>query len=496
MIRTSRNQFVLCCLLAATLITCGGKDPVVDADDKPDITIPYNPSHLEMPAMFSNNMVLQQQSEPLFWGKTLPGRKVTVKTSWNGKSYNTTAESNGKWSLRITTPAAGGPYTVSISDEGAPLELKNVMIGEVWLCSGQSNIEMVMGDSRNLNAEEFLASADKPDIRFFNVYRAYSLTPKDDVVESDGVHTNPYYRKWVPSDKRSARYFSAVSYIFARIIHQKLNVPVGVIYSAHGASFIESWMTPRSLQEIPGKTIPSTEAGITHQTPTSLYNGMIHPVEGFGIRGLIWYQGEANVIDNAPDVYIKMFDNMVREYRTLWNVGDFPVYYCQIAPCGRGNINSAYFREAQVKCMDVTPNVGMVSLLDVGAENDIHPGQKRPVGERLAAIAMAGTYGASGEYTGPALNNMKIEGNKAILTFDHATQGLTSNGKPLTLFKIAGDNRTFYQATATISGNTITLTAPQVPVPVAARYAFENWVKGELFNTEGFPASSFRTDTW
>jgi sialate O-acetylesterase len=491
--------FISLILVVVMSGSCSGEEPAQkdETDGGDEVIVEYKPSYLAMPSVFDANMVLQRQAEPSLWGTSRPGRIVTVTTSWNGRKYTATVDSEGKWKVKVSTPEAGGPYTVSVSDEGAPVTFDNVLIGDVWLASGQSNIEMVMGDSRNQGGAEALAQADNGNILFFNVFRATTLTPQYDVAESDGVHNNPCYRKWEPSTQQSARYFSAVSYYFARKIQEKLKIPIGIIYIGYGGGGIQSWMTPRSLEDIPEKPLPGPETNITRypqQVPTLIYNGMVHPVVSYGIKGMIWYQGEANC--GEPDLYVKMFDKMVSEYRTLWGMGDFPVYYCQIAPYNYGAVNSAFFREAQAKCMSVTPNVGMASLLDIGLQNDIHPGQKQPAGERLASLALAKTYGAGGEYTGPEPNGMTIEGHTVRLTFDHATGGLTAFGKPLTLFTIAGSNRQFYPATATIEGNTVILTSPSVQAPTAVRYAFQNWVVGELFNSEGFPASSFRTDEW
>jgi sialate O-acetylesterase len=260
-------------------------------------------------------------------------------------------------------------------------------------------------------------------------------------------------------------------------------------------------MTPASLKDIPEKPIPKTEADIKIQngTPTVLYNGMLYPIVGYGIRGAIWYQGESN--KGEPDLYVKMFDLMVREWRNIWGVGEFPFYYCQIAPYnyGGGHPNSGYIREAQAKGL-LTPNTGMAVLMDAESPYCIHPPKKKDAGERMALWALAKTYGMDKiHYRSPEVQSVETEGRIMIVTLNMfgSSSGLTTHGKELKKFQIAGENKRFYQATATLSGNKIYVFAPEVPKPAAIRYCFDDTSDTEIFTVEGeLPVSSFRTDNW
>jgi sialate O-acetylesterase len=236
---------------------------------------------------------------------------------------------------------------------------------------------------------------------------------------------------------------------------------------------------------------------LSPQTPTVLFNAMINPMVGYGIKGAIWYQGESN--RNEPDQYALLLPGMVENWRSVWGIGDFPFYYVQIAPFNYGpsGLNSAYLREAQLKASTSIPNIGMASIMDIGEELCIHPAHKKTGSDRLAYLALTNTYGKSGfTGSGPVLKEMKVEGSVVKLTFNNAPNGLTSFGKQLSLFEVAGPNKRFYPAIATFMGGGITLISPSVAEPVAVRYAFKDFVTGDLFNTEGIPASSFRTDDW
>ncbi|MDR1338962.1 MAG: sialate O-acetylesterase [Prevotellaceae bacterium] len=449
-------------------------------------------AEIKLPAIFGDNMVLQQQSQVAVWGWAKANSSVTVTCSWNRKSYSAKSDGNGYWKLKVHTPEASyTPYTLTVSD-GKPVSLKNVLIGEVWLCSGQSNMEMPMKGFYLQPIEggpEAIAHSYNFGIRCFTVQKTSKAAPQDDCSGT-----------WEVASAQTVPNFTATGYFFGRMLNQSLNVPVGLIHTSWGGSRIEAWMTPESLKDIPEKPIPASEADIKIQngSPTVLYNGMLKPVAGYGIRGAIWYQGESN--KDEPELYVKMFDKMVSGWRELWNLGEFPFYYCQIAPYRYGGgANSGYIREAQAKGM-LTPNTGMAVLMDADSPGCIHPPKKKDAGERMALWALAKTYGMGKmHYRSPEVQSVDIEGRVVIVSFDlfGSSSGLTSNGRELLNFKLAGKNKRFYEAKAALSGNRVFVFSPHVAEPVAVRYCFDDTSASELYTVEGnLPVSSFRTDNW
>jgi sialate O-acetylesterase len=445
---------------------------------------------VKLPAIFGDNMVLQQQTEAAIWGTSAKNASVKVVTSWNNKSYSTRAGSDGKWKLKVTTPAAGGPYEVSVSD-GTTLKLRNVMIGEVWICSGQSNMEMPMKGYMNqpvMGSNEAIAVSSNPAIRLFTVKKASSLQPIDD-----------FSGNWKICEPENVSEFSATAYFFGLMLNKVLKVPIGLINSSWGGTRIEPWISESGFKEFDFIKLPdkNQQGTLSQQTPTVLYNAMINPMVGYGIRGAIWYQGESN--RNEADKYVQLLPGMIENWRSVWGVGEFPFYYIQIAPYDYGTtgLSSAYLREAQLKASTSIPNIGMASIMDIGEKDCIHPANKAAGSNRLAFLALVNTYGKSGfASSGPVLKEMTIAGSIVKMTFNNAVNGLTSNGKELSCFEIAGANKRFFPAKAFITGSGITLFSPSVAEPVAVRYAFKDFVVGDLFNTEGLPASSFRTDNW
>lgn len=447
-----------------------------------------------VPAIFSDNMVLKQQSQVLVWGWANPNTTVKVVGSWEKKVYKINSDNEGSWKIRIKTPRAGyTPYTLTISD-GKEIVIKNILIGEVWVCSGQSNMQMPVqgfpfGEGQPVKGgpEAIVNSANK-GIRCFTVQPSSKLLPQSNC---EG--------KWEIASLETVPNFTATGYFFGRMLNQILDIPIGLIHTSWGGSCIEAWMTPESLHDIPGKLIPTTNDDIKslNHTPTLLYNGMIHPIVGFGISGVIWYQGESNI--DEPDLYVKMFDSMVQGWRKDWEFGDFPVYYCQIAPYNYGGgKNSAYFREAQFKCMNTTSNTGMVVLMDSNSPELIHPPKKKEAGERLARWALANKYGMSRiSYRSPEFNTLNAEGRVLIVSFNFVGGGLTSYDVEIKNFSIAGKDRNFYPAKAAIFFDKVYLFSPFVTEPIAVRYCFDNTSKSEIFTLDGhLPMSSFRSDNW
>ena len=460
-------------------------------------------AEVKLPAVFSDNMVLQQQAQVVVRGWAKAGATVTVTGSWNGKSYSAKSDADGAWKLRVQTPAASfTPYNLTVSD-GKAVTLKNVLIGEVWICSGQSNMEMPMKGFGNQPVEggpAAIAESRNPGIRCFTVKRSSKSAPRDDC-EGEWLEANPL----------TTPEFTATGYYFGRLLNRSLNVPVGLISVNWGGSRIEAWMSPKMLAEFPDKKAPANDADIKspNGTPTVLYNGMLNPLVGYGIRGAIWYQGEANKDD--PESYVKLFDKMVRGWREVWEAGEFPFYYCQIAPFNYNGLNSAYMREAQSKGL-LTPNTGMAVLTDADSPFCIHPPKKNNAGERLALWALAKTYGMTKvHHRSPEYKSMTVEGRVVVLEFElfgsstglmthdasGAPAGFHPTEKPLSNFTVAGENKRFHKATAVLANNKVYLFSPAVQNPVAVRYCFEHTAATELFSVEGdLPVSSFRTDDW
>lgn len=447
-------------------------------------------AEVKLPAIFGNNMVLQQQTDAAIWGHATASATVKITTSWNKKSYSAKADSDGSWKVKVQTPSAGGPFSITISD-GKSITLDNVLIGEVWVCSGQSNMQMTMTGYRNqpvLGANEAIATSGNENIRLITIDRVKNLTPQED-----------FPGKWVECTPENVADFSATAYFFGKMVEQALNVPVGLICSSWGGTRIEPWMSESGIKNFDWVKMPDKNmtGDYNQQTPTVLYNAMISPMVGYAIKGALWYQGESN--RNEPKEYEKLMQGLIENWRSEWGIGDFSFYYCQIAPYdyGTSGLNSAFLREAQYKASTSIQNIGMACLMDVGEKSCIHPADKEAAGERLAYLALAKTYGMKGfEFSGPKLDNMTVDGSVVKLTFRHANNGLTTFGKELKNFKVAGENKNFVPAQAFITNQGISVYAPNVEKPVAVRYAFDDFVVGELFNTEGLPASSFRTDEW
>ncbi len=447
-------------------------------------------AEVKLPAIFCDNMVLQQQTEVAIWGKAAKNTTVSVTTSWNHKSYNTTASKDGDWKLKVATPKAGGPYELTLSD-GKSLKLKNVLIGEVWICSGQSNMEMPVKGYRNqpvLGSSDAIALSSNPNIRLFTVKKATSLDPLAD-----------FTGNWSLCEPENVAGFSATAYFFGRMLNQALHVPVGLINTSWGGTRIEPWISESGCKNFSWVKLPEKKPveNLSPQTPTVLFNAMINPMVGYGFRGAIWYQGESN--RNEASEYQKLMPGLIENWRALWGIGDFPFYYVQIAPFdyGTGGLSSAYLREAQLKASTTIKNIGMACIMDIGEKDCIHPAHKETGSNRLALLALEQTYGIKGiNSQSPVLKEMKVLEGVVKLTFEYAPNGLTSYGKELSCFEVAGANKRFSPAKAFITGTGITLISPTVAEPVAVRYAFKDFVVGDLFGTDGLPVSSFRTDDW
>lgn len=453
---------------------------------------------IKLPAFFMDNMVLQQQTDAPIWGWATPKKEVRVAPSWCDEVYTTRADKEGRWRVVLPTPEAGGPYEINLSD-GESLTLRNVMLGEVWICSGQSNMEMPMKGFKNQPVENGnldAARGTNPNIRLFTVKRNAQVSEVEDVVG-----------KWEEARPLSIRDFSATAYYFGRMVEEVIDVPVGLICVAWGGSACEAWMTPEMLEAFPQVTLPKTQAEVDktkQRCPTALWNGMLRPLVGLAMRGAIWYQGCDNW--NRAYYYADLHATMIRGWREKWGRGDFPFYYCQIAPYdydiitspGQHLYNSAYLREQQAKVEHMVPNSGMAVLLDVGMERGIHPYDKQTPGERLALHALAKTYGIEGIYCdAPIFKEMEIKGDVVEISFDRSSMWIScKHGFESKCFEVAGEDRVFYPAKAEVKAKKMVVRSEQVKNPVAVRYAFKNWVKGDLYGSDGLPISSFRTDDW
>lgn len=453
-------------------------------------------AEVKLPAFFSDGMVMQQQTRANLWGTATPNTPVKITAGWDRQTHTTTSDAKGNWKLSLSTPSAGGPYVLTF-DDGKQTEIRDVLIGELWLCSGQSNMEMPMKGFKNQpvdNANTDVMNSRNPHLRLFTVKRTSAFTPQTDVTGN-----------WQEAVPHTVREFSATAYYFGRMVQQQLNVPVGLIVSSWGGSACEAWMHPEWLKAFPEAKIPRSEADIKskNRTPTVLYNGMLHPLIGLAMRGVIWYQGEDNY--NRAHTYADMFGTLIRGWREEWKQGDFPFYYCQIAPYdygiitepGKKVINSAYLREQQAMVEQHVENTGMAVLMDAGMETGIHPGKKRVAGERLARLALVKTYGMKGVTAeSPRYAGMEVRNDTVVVSFERAPMWINCKDRfESRHFQLAGEDRVFHPAKAWISRSKMYVKSEEVSRPVAVRYGFRNYVEGDLYG-EDLPVSSFRSDDW
>lgn len=449
-----------------------------------------------LPSLFTDNMVLQQQTDVQLWGVASPKKMVTICPSWDKKLYTVRADDAGMWRASLKTPVAGGPYSISLSD-GEDLMLRDVLIGEVWLCAGQSNMEMpLMGKANQPIADAVdMIVRTKPSrpIRICTIGQEGARMPQKNC-----------RAQWLKNTPEVVSETSATAYFFADYLQQVLDVPVGIIVSSWGGTSIQAWMSREVLAPFKafdlGFLDDTTFIERPKYRPCMLYNAMIAPVEQYTIKGFLWYQGESNRKD--PDLYRRLQPAFVKMLREAWGQGELPFYYVQIAPFayeGAELVGSALLREAQLLNLKEIPNSNMVVTMDIGDCNCIHPAHKRKVGERLALLALSGSYGLKGFVPdAPVYQSMEVANGKAYLTFDCGSEGLAPLGATISGIEVAGSDRVFYPATARIEKYTgrLEVDCEKVPVPVAVRYCFRNYEKGTLYSRYGIPVASFRTDTW
>ena len=464
------------------------------------------PSALQLPSLFGDNMVLQQNQRVPVWGWSQPGTEVTV--TFAGQVKHARAGSDGRWEVRLNPLKASSQPADLVIASGETETFTNILVGEVWLCSGQSNMEKPVGKQPGqkpcLNSEQELAAADFPEIRLFKAHTALAAVPQKDVAKPSGWQV-------CNSNSLEAIKFSAAGYFFGREIHNQLKVPVGLVESSWGGTRIEPWTPPagfKLVRPLADLAAPlSATNKLSNTTPMAIYNAMIAPLAHFAIRGALWYQGESNCMGKQPDgaAYTGKMKALIGGWRKIWDEGDFPFYYVQLAPFKyfSGNTRRApqagalpEIWEAQTRALDI-PNTGMIVTTDLVDDlKDIHPRNKQDVGKRLALVALNKTYGRKDlACSGPMYKKIKIQGDKAVLSFNDVGGGLVSkDGQPLTWFTVAGADGKFVTAEAVITNGTVVVSSPDVARPVAVRFAWSEIAQPNLFNQAGLPAVPFRTD--
>ena len=432
--------------------------------------------------LFTDGAVLQRGQNVPVWGTANDGEKVTVEIA--GQTATTTAQ-GGKWKVELKPLEAGGPFSMKISGDNE-VTVNNLLVGEVWVASGQSNMEWTINASFQPEVEK--PKAKFPQIRMITAKKVASLTPLDEV-----------QGKWQECSPETVGGFSAVAYYFARDLHAKLGVPVGIISTSWGGTPAQAWTSAEGFEgqpelkgyadQIKAAAEKPPENGSGPHFPGALYNAMIAPVIPYGIKGVIWYQGESNAGQSKQ--YQTLFPAMIADWRTKWKLGDFPFLYVQIAPF-KGQ--PPEIREAQFLTLAKSKNTAMAVITDYGDANDIHPKQKEPVGNRLSLAARALAYGEKIVYSGPLYQEMKAVGGKAWIRFSDVGGGLVAKDGDLKGFTLAGADGKFIPAKAVIEGDKVVVSAEGVADPKAVRYGWENVPDVNLFNKEGLPASPFRTD--
>jgi len=483
-------------------------------------------SNVKLNALFSDNMVLQRNMEVPVWGWADEDEKVTVEFA--GQTVSTTTK-NGKWMVKLKPLKENSePQEMKVFGSNTVL-VKNILVGEVWICSGQSNMEWAL--SRSTGGEEASAASTNDQLRIFNVPHNVQMQPVDNV-----------NAKWVLSEPKTTKMISAVGYWFLSKLQKELNVPVGFINVSFGGTVIESWMSQETMNALPVKdkymdlqiqkaeydkkelelkpirdawqrAVDSCKVNNLPAPPrpsvlpsefkgaTTIYNGEICPLVPFVVKGIAWYQGESNAYINRAETYYDLLPAMIKLWRNDWKRHDLPFIIFQIAsfrnkqtdPNEKSGI--AIVQEAQLKASQTIPNTALVCTIDM-SESDVHYKNKQLIGERAAKAALNLAYRKKIEYSGPIYKSMKVDGNKVILEFSHAGKGLMQKGDTLKGFVLAGSDKKFYFADAKIDGNKVVVSCKDVANPVAVRYGWADFPEVNLFNKEGIPASPFRTDEW
>ena len=470
---------------------------------------------LHIAPIFTDNMVLQRNKPIQFWGKATPNAEITIE--FNQNSISSTVFADGSWQVNFPAMAAGGPHSITFDNGTTSKTITNVLIGEVWLCSGQSNMAFQLKHSHN--ADEAIANADNNQIRLFDM-KEIAPTNNEEWNEATLQQINQlhYYKpsSWKESTQESAANFSAVGYYFGAMLQEKLGVPIGLINNAIGGSPTEAWIDRYTLEHNPElvnmlynwgnndfidswvrerAALNIKQANNTLQRhpyqPAYLFESAIAPITQLNIAGTIWYQGESNA--NNVELHEVLLPAMVRSWREVWGE-QFPFYYTQLSSMKIGRETWGHFRDSQRRLLNVIPHSGMAVTSDIGAENDVHPTQKRQVGERLARWALADSYNQDILKSGPLFDNIQIDGDKVTVTFHYAKSLQTNDGKSVKEVEIAAKDKIFKPATAIIKDNTLQVWSNEVSQPHFVRYGWESFSEGNLVNEELLPASTFSTE--
>lgn len=474
-------------------------------------------AQVKLPSLLSDGMVVQRDLPAHFWGMATPGERVTVR--FRNQEKSATADVLGHWNIYMSPSKAGGPFEATVTGQNT-IVIHDVYVGDVWVASGQSNMEFPLNKAQGGEAD--VAAANYPQIHLLEVRKKFADMPQEDMTTTG----------WHACTPESVREFSAAAYYFAKNIHAKEKVPIGVIASYWGGTVAETWTSMEALSSDPalmplfgayGRMMTERADSIRKEKiekaevdaaraqglpepkvpwhpdprmwqPSMLFNSMISPLTPFPIRGVLWYQGESNsIIARAPQVYERQFQTLIRDWRERWGIGDFPFLYVQISSfTSTPEEDWPTIREAQRKALSLR-NTGMVVTIDIGNPDDVHPTNKLDVGNRLSLIARATVYGEQQlEYSGPLFRELTREDGALRVWFDHVGTGLQVRGASLTGFEVAGEDGKYQPAEARVDGNTLLVSSAAVKTPVSVRYGWANSPDCNLFNREGLPASPFR----
>ena len=477
--------------------------------------------------LISEGMVLQQKAHATLWGAADPGERVTVE--FRGAQAGAVTQPDGKWRLQVDSKGAGGPFPMTIHGKNT-IRYEDVLVGEVWVCSGQSNMEWALG--RSAGGLEAVASSSNSQLRLCTIPHNTQMTPQEEVAT-----------KWVVSGSANTKYFSAIAYWFGSKLQKELGVPVGIINCSYGGTTIQAWMPLDALRNGPWPQDKATDITLSKadydirkaklqplmdryleekakatkektampaipqgwpgdfRGPSVIWNGEVVPLLKYTVRGVAWYQGESNAYVGVANTYSALLPTLINEWRTGWAQPDLPFIVFQLAPNRKPQTDPnetsgiAVVQEAELKTCQTVPNTALIVTMDLGEPN-VHYLNKEPAGERAMKAALSLAYGRDVEYRGPVFQTAKSEGGKMVVHFSHTGGQLISKGGPLTGFTVAGADQKFAFAEARIEGDCVIVSNAQVPAPVAVRYGWADLPKVNLFSKEGLPASPFRSDSW
>ncbi|NDW08724.1 sialate O-acetylesterase [Dysgonomonas sp. 520] len=472
------KRIIFTCLYLVLFISCS----VAAGNDTVSLA-------LELPSVFNNHMVLQRNKEIKIWGKAK--QNASVRVAFNNETIETLADNNGRWHIMLPSMPAGGPYRMNVSSGGESVTFSDVLIGDVFIAGGQSNMAFKVGLLTDEDITELKKQADRPNIRYYDVAR----------IVSGGKRLNREDRIWSVCREDKINEWSAIATYFAIELNKAQDVPIGIIGCNHGDSPIGAWISPMSFDSDSDLIkncilqVEDTDIKSFYRNASSLYNLMLQKILGYPIKGVLWYQGEAN--GRKPDTYEKLFSTLISDWRNQWNDPELPFIFAQLSAytvSGEpSNVSWAKLRDAQFRVWRNTPHTMMVTTIDVGTLNDIHPKNKKAVGERFVAAAEHLMYGSDkDEYTGPVFNSMKVRNDTLFISFTHAEKLQVKDNQELLEFEICGSDNVYKPAKAVVGYGMVKLWAEDVKAPVGARYAWRNNPAcPNLYNVAGFPAVPF-----